>query len=201
MSLTLAQGSTVHISGEGGKRGDDGSGGDKLRTRGGGRIGGIVACVGAATEAETRTKSASGQRPEGTRIAWFESSVGVTRAAVGGKIGGGGRGGTGVGDGSGGDRDDGGSDHGVGDAGKSGKADRGNAGAPTGLLPAEVLGARVRLGATPAWASCARRWLSCTVCIPRWLVSAPVETTTPDRSGGGGGHVPHATGQVVSAIE
>ena len=201
MSLASVQGSTVHRSGEGGNRGDNGSDGDGLRMRGGGRIGGIVACVGAATEAETRTKEASGQRPEGTRIAWVEASMGVTRAAVGVVIGVGGRGGTGVGDVSGGDRDDGGSDHGVGDAGESGKGDRGNEGADKGLLPAEELSALVRLGTTTAWASCARRWLSCTVCIPRWLVSAPVETTTPDRSGGGGGHVPHATGQVVSAIE
>jgi len=173
--------------------------------RGGGRIGGIVACVGAATEAETRTKEASGQRPEGTRIACVEASLEVARAAVGVVVGGGERGGTGVGDGSGGDKDDGGSDRGVGDAGEGGKEDRGNGGAVTGLLPAEVLRALVRLGTTTAWACCARRWSICTACIltsrAPWLVSAPVEATTPDRSGGGGGHVPHATGQVVRAKE
>ena len=96
----------------------------------------------------------------------------------------------------------GGSDHGEGDAGEGGKRDRGNGGAITGLLPAEELSALVGLGATPAWACCARRWLSCTACIPtaraRWLVSAPVEKTTP---GGSGGHVPHATGQLVRAKE
>ena len=127
--------------------------------------------------------------------------MGVMRAAVGVVIGGGGRGGTGVGDGSGGNRDDGGSDHGVGDAGESGKGDRGYRGAVTGVLPAEVLRALIRLGTTPDWACYARRWSSCTACIPRWLVSASVETTTPDRSGWGGGQVPHATGQVVRAKE
>jgi hypothetical protein len=158
MSLASVQGSTVHRSGEGGNKGDDGSCGDGLRMRGGGRIGGIVACVGAATEAETRTKEASGQRPEGTRIAWVEASLEVARAAVEVVIGVGGRGGTGIGDGSGGDRDDrddGGSDRGVGDAGEGGKEDRGNGGAVTGLLPAEVLRALVRLGTTTAWACCA----------------------------------------------
>ena len=72
----------------------------------------------------------------------------------------------------------------------------------TGLLPAEVLSALVRLETTTAWACCARRWSSCTAFIPkaraRLLASAPVETTTP---GGSGGHVPHATGQLVCAME
>ncbi len=112
----------------------------------------------------------------------------------------------GVGDGSGGDGDDGGSDHGVGGAGEGGKGDRGNGGAVTGLLPTEVLSALFMLGTTLAWACCARRSLGacCTACIPvsGWsLVTAPAKTMEPEGSGGGGGHVSHATGQVVRAME
>ena len=88
---------------------------------------------------------------------------------------------------------------GVGDADEGGDGGRGNERDVTRLLlPAEVLEVLVRLGTTPAWACCARRWWSCSACNPaakaRWVVSAPVAR-------GSGGHVPHATGQLVRAME
>ena len=182
MSLASVQGSTVHGSGGGGNMSNDGGGWDGIQTCGGVGIGDSGMSGGGAED---------------------QGGVGY-KDGVGGSTGGGGdrRGGRPVGDGSGGDGDDGGSDDAVGDAGNGGKGDRGNGGAVTGLLPTEELSALVGLGATPAWACCARRWLSCTACIPiaraRWLVSAPVATTTP---GGSGGHVPHATGHLVRAMK
>ena len=186
MSLASVQGSAVHGSGGGGKMGKEGGGWDGIRTCGVIGIGDSGMGGGGAED--------QGGGPES----------GGYKDSVGGSTDGGGdrRGGGRVGDGSGVDGDDGGSDHGVGDADNGGKGDCGNEGAVTRLLPAEVLSALVRLGTTPAWACCARRWLSCTACVPtaraRWLVSAPVETTTP---GGSGGHVPHATGHLVRAMK
>ena len=90
---------------------------------------------------------------------------------------------------------------GAGDADEGGDGGRGNERDVTRLLlPAEVLEVLVRLGTTPAWACCARRWWSCTACIPaaRARRVSSVETTTP---GGSGGHVPHATGHSVRAKE
>ena len=93
-----------------------------------------------------------------------------------------------------------GGSRGVGDADEGGNGGRGNEGDVMRLLPAEVLEVLVRLGTTPAWACCARRWWSCTACIPaaRARRVSSVETTTP---GWSGGHVPHATGQLVRAKE
>ena len=113
------------------------------------------------------------------------------RNGMGGRINRGGKGGQG---GKGRSR-------GVGDADEGGDGGRGNEGDVTRLLlPAEVLEVLVRLGTTPAWACCARRWWSCTACFPaaRARRVSSVETTTPR---GSGGHVPHATGQLVRAKE
>ena len=93
---------------------------------------------------------------------------------------------------------------GVGDT--DGKGVSGNEGAVTKLLPGDVLDVLVRLGTTPAWACWARRglgasWTACIPAIGRSLVSASAKTVMPEETGGGGGHVPHATGQVVRAME
>ena len=179
MSLALVQGSTVHGSGGGGNMSNDGGGWDGVRTCGGVGIGDSAMGGGGAED----------QGGVGLESRGYKDSVGGSTSGGGDR-----RDGRPVGDGSGVD--------GVGDAGKGGKRDRGNGGAVTGLLPAEGLSALVGLGTTPAWVCCARRSLSCTVCIPtasaRWLVSAPVEAITP---GGSGGHVPHATGHLVRAMK
>ena len=51
-----------------------------------------------------------------------------------------------------------------------------------------------------------RRWLTtiCMGCSPAtgWsLVTAPAKTFMPEGAGGGGAHAPHATGQLVHAME
>ena len=195
----------VHGSGAGGIRGDDGGGGDGIRTGGGGGIGGRgMGWGGNGGGDEDRggvgLESVEYQDGMGGGI----DGGGEQGGGWAGGRRGGGRGGTGVGDGRGGDGDDRGRDHGVGDADEGVKGDRGNGGAVSGLLPEEVLSTLIRLAATTAWACCVRR-SCCTACIPpasaRWLVSAPVETTTPERSGRGGGHVPHATWHLVRAME
>ena len=202
MSLALVQGSTVHGSGKGDNRADDGSGRDGIQTGGGRRIGGSGKGGGGDDD-----KDPGGVGPESggymDSVGRGIDGVGEGGGRGGGSLGGG-RGGKVVGDGGGGDGENGGSDDAVGDTGKGGRGGRGNGGPVKGLLPAKVLSALVRLGRTMAWACCARR-SCCNTCIPtarsRWLDSAPVEAITPGGSGKGGGHVPHATGHLVRAMK
>ena len=206
MSLVLVQGSTVHGSGKGDIRADDGSGRDGIQTGGGRRIGGSGK-GGGGDDDKDDDKDPGGAGPESggymDSVGRGIDGVGEGGGRGGGSLGGG-RGGKGVGDGSGGNGDDRGSNHGVGDAGKGGRGGLGNGGPVKGLLPAKVLSALVRLGTTTSWACCARR-SCCNTCIPtatsRGLDSAPVEAITPGGSGKGDGHVSHATGHLVRATK